>query len=354
MSKTINPEVIGVALIGAGMIAKTHVAALSALQDQLQLCQIISRDPDKARYLADYYDGLPPVFSTDLAAVAEDPNIAMAIVATPPSVRKGVIEVLANSGTHILLEKPLARTLPEAREVVDICTRAGVTLGVLFQHRMRAPSIAAARHVASGVLGKLGLVEISVPLWRDQSYYNELGRGTYARDGGGVMITNAVHSLDLTLSLTGPIRRVQAMTATTSLHQMEAEDFAMAGLHFDCGAVGSFVSSTAMYPHRTEVIRLHFEHGSLKIDKNALEITWRDGRVDIEGKTDSPKQQTPLSGGNYEWHQAVITDFAAALRDGRKPMVTGEEALASHRIIEAIETSSKTGRAIDIPAPMRF
>lgn len=354
MPKSIDPEAIGVALIGAGMIAKTHVSALSSAQDRVQLRTIISRRPDRAQYLAEYFDGPAPVFSADLSAVAKDLTIPMAIVATPPNVRKDVIETLAKAGTHILLEKPLARNMAEAREVVEICAREGVTLGVLFQHRMRAPSLAAARYVASGALGKLGLVEISVPLWRDQSYYDELGRGTYARDGGGVMITNAVHSLDLALSLTGPIRRVQAMTATTPLHRMEAEDFAIAGLHFECGAVGSFVASTAMYPHRTEVIRLHFEHGSLKIDKNALEITWRDGRVSREGQADTPQNQVPLSGGKHEWHQAVITDFADAICDGRKPMVTGEEALTSHQIIEAIEISSKTGQAVDLPAPIRF
>ena len=348
MVKTVQLPV-GVALIGAGMIAKTHVAALSAARKDAQLRTVVSRRRDRARYLADHYDGEPPEFTADLSAVAADPAIPMAIVATPPSVRKEVIEELAMAGTHILLEKPLGRNPEEAREVVEICERAGVTLGVLFQHRMRAPSIAAARHVASGALGRLGLVEIAVPLWRDQAYYDELGRGTYARDGGGVMITNAIHSIDLALSLTGPVTSVQAMTATTPLHRMEAEDFAVAGLRFACGAAGSFVASTAMYPHRTEVIRLHFERASLKLDKDALEISWRDGRTDVEAKDDAPRKVNPLSGGKHEWHQAVIEDFIEAIRVGRKPMVAGREALVSHQLITAIETSSRTGRPVELP-----
>lgn len=348
MVKMVQGARAGVALIGAGMIAKTHVAALSAAQDMADLRKIVSRRPERATYLAEYYDGAAPEFTADLAAVADDPDIPVAIVATPPSVRKDVIEVLAASGTHILLEKPLGRNPDEAREVVDICERAGVTLGVLFQHRMRAPSVAAARHVASGALGALGLVEIAVPLWRDQAYYDELGRGTYARDGGGVMITNAIHSIDLALSLTGPVTRVQAMTATTPLHRMEAEDFAIAGLRFACGAVGSFAASTAMYPHRTEVIRLHFQNASLKLDKDALEISWRDGRVDVEAKDDAPRKVNPLLGGKHEWHQAVIEDFITAIRTGGKPMVTGREALVSHDLITAIETSSRSGRPIEL------
>lgn len=348
MVKPAAQQRIGVALIGAGMIAKTHVAALSDAQNLAQLRTIVSRRPERALHLAEHYDGQAPVFSDDLSAVAADPLISMAIVATPPSVRKDVIEELAKAGKHILLEKPVARTTEEALEVVEICEREGVMLGVLFQHRMRAPSIAAARHVASGELGKLGLVEIAVPLWRDQSYYDELGRGTYARDGGGVMITNAIHSIDLALSLTGPVTRVQAMTATSPLHQMEAEDFAVAGLRFSCGAVGSFVASTAMYPHRTEVIRLHFDNGSLRLDKDALKISWRDGRTELDAKDETPGRLTPLSGGKHEWHQAVIEDFVDAIRAGRKPMVTGREALISHQLIAAIETSSQTGRPVDL------
>ncbi|SEW29606.1 Predicted dehydrogenase [Cognatiyoonia koreensis] len=348
MAKPPAQKRVGVGLIGAGMIAKTHVAALSGLQSVAQLRTIVSRNPERALYLADHYDGAAPEFSADLTAVAADPSISMVIVATPPSVRKDVIAELAKAGKHILLEKPVARTPEEALEVVEICEREGVMLGVLFQHRMRETSIAAARHVAGGMLGKLGVVEIAVPLWRDQSYYDELGRGTYARDGGGVMITNAIHSIDLALSMTGPVTRVQAMTATSPLHRMEAEDFATAGLRFANGAVGSFVASTAMYPHRTEVIRLHFENGSMRLDKDTLEISWRDGRTEHQGKDDSTHAVKPLSGGTHEWHQAVIADFIDAIRVGCKPTVTGRQALVSQQLIAAIEASSQTGLPVDL------
>ncbi|QPM92207.1 Gfo/Idh/MocA family protein [Pseudooceanicola algae] len=348
MAKDLTQQPVGVALIGAGMIAQTHVTALSGAQDRAQLRAVVSRTPERARPLADHYDGAAPDFTSDLAAVAADPLIQMAIVATPPSVRTEVIRALAASGTHILLEKPVGRTPTEALEVVEICEQAGVALGVVFQHRVRAPSVAAARHVASGALGKLGVVEIAVPIWRDQSYYDELGRGTYARDGGGVMLTNAIHSIDLALSLTGPVASVQAMTATSPLHRMEAEDFAVAGLRFPCGAVGSFIASTAMFPHRTEVIRLHFENASLRLDKDALEVSWRDGRSVVEGRVEAIGDDRPLSGGRHEWHQAIIEDFVDAIRAGRKPMVTGREALVSHRLIAAIETSSRTGRPVEM------
>ena len=336
----------GVALIGAGMIAGTHVSALSAARDRVRLTAIVSRHPDRARHLAELYAGDAPVFTSGLAQVTDDPDVRMVIVATPPSVWIELIETLARAGKHILLEKPVARTTQEAEQVVRICERAGVTLGVLFQHRVRASSIAAARHVAQGTFGQLGHVEIAAPLWRDQSYYDELGRGTYARDGGGVLITQAIHTIDLALSLTGPVVSVQAMTATTPLHRMEAEDLAVAGLRFASGAVGSLVASTATFPHRSETITLHFERASICVGRDTLDVHWRDGRSEtgIAGAQDS--YEAVLTGGKFEWHQGVIEDFADAIRTGRKPIVTGREALRSHLLIDAIEVSSRTGRVV--------
>lgn len=341
---------VGVALIGAGMIAQTHVKALSDAQPLVRLDKIVSRRPERAQHLAQHYEGPTPQFISDISAVVGDPAIQMAIVATPPNVRDDIIAPLAQAGKHILLEKPVARTAVEAIRVVDICERAGVKLGILFQHRVRPPAKAAARLIAGAELGKLGHVEVAVPLWRDQSYYDELGRGTYARDGGGVLLTNGIHSVDLTLSLAGPVTHVQAMTATSPLHKMEAEDFAVAGLQFTNGAVGSLVASTATFPHGTEVISLHFERASLRMTKDELITSWRDGRVESSAKTQPDPGEVHLTGGKTKWHQGVIEDFAAAIREDRAPLVTGREALAAHRLITAIETSSRTGQRVDVPA----
>ena len=220
-----------VALIGAGMVARTHVAAIAALKT-LRLKAICSRSPDRATALAVeamHQTGQTVSVTTDLGAVASDPEIDFAIILTPPDARASLIRPLAEAGKHILLEKPVARNADEAREVVGICRAAGVTLGVVFQHRMRTASIAAADLIASGQPGRLGLVEVTVPWWRDQSYYDEPGRGTYARDGGGVLISQAIHTLDLVLSLTGPVKTVRAMVATTGFHRMGSGGFRHCG-----------------------------------------------------------------------------------------------------------------------------
>lgn len=329
----------GIALIGAGMIGKRHVQALSAVQDRARLVAVMTRNPQRAAAMAEVYAGPAPRFTSDLADLCRA-EVDAVIVATPPAVREEVIGPLVAAGKHILLEKPVARTLAEAEAVVRLCEAAGVTLGMVFQHRLRGSALAAEEVVAHGRLGRLGHVEIAVPLWRSQSYYDALGRGTYARDGGGVLLTNAIHSINLALGFTGAVQSVQAMTATSPLHRMEAEDVAVAGLRFGSGAVGSLVASTASYPHRTEVIRLHYDHGSLRLDKDGLEVDWREGRHEriAEGLDGAEAQQA--------WHARVIADFLEALQAGRAPKVTGREALAAHELIDAIERSSRDGAVV--------
>lgn len=336
---------LGVALIGAGMIAPTHMLALSELQPRCTLKTIVSRRPERAKYLSEYYEGTRPVFTSDLSVVLEDADIKFVIVATPPSARLDIINSLANAGKHILLEKPVARDLTESKAVVEMCETSGIKLGLLFQHRMRNASRAATSIVTEGKLGKLGLVEISVPLWRPQSYYDELDRGTYQRDGGGVLITQGIHTIDLALSLTGPVSKVQAMTVTTPLHTMEAEDFAVVGLKYSSGAVGSLVASTATYPHGKESITLHGENGSLHLCGDGFKIHWRDSKQEsLMPAVDSNGVATPKT----EWHKRAIENFIDAIEHDVKIMVSGNEALASHQLIDAIEDSSRRGCAVEI------
>ena len=348
MAETSTTSRVGFALVGAGMIAPTHVKALSALRSKINLTAIISQRPERAMHLAEHYEGAAPAFTNDISVVIDNPEVQAVIVATPANVRIELIEALAQAGKHILLEKPVARTAEEALQVVEMCEQAGVKLGVVFQHRMRETSKAAAQLVGSGELGSLGHVEIAVPLWRDQSYYDELERGTYERDGGGVLITQAIHTIDLALSLTGPVVSVQAMTATTPLHTMESEDLAVVGLRFASGAVGSLVASTAVFPHRRETITLHFDKASLHLGPESMDVSWRDGRSDrVATNMGSAGEEGPVI-AKYEWHQAVIETFLEAIQNGADPIVSGREALASHRLIEAIETSSRTGNVVNM------
>lgn len=332
------------ALIGTGMVAGTHVAAIKA-SDKVVLKGVTARRPESAQSFANEHgvEAYP-----DVAAIAADPAIDFAIIVTPPNARFDLIESLANAGIPILLEKPVARDGKEAEQVVKLCENAGVKLGIVFQHRMREASKKAAELVASGKLGALGVADINVPWWREQAYYDEPGRGTYARDGGGVLISQAIHTLDLALSLTGPVASVQAMTATSRFHTMEAEDFATVGLRFANGAVGSLVASSASFPGEAETITLHFEKASLHLGSGVLTVSWRNGETETFGASATTGGGADPMAFTHEWHQGIIEDFADAIAENRDPVVTGRAALASHALIDAITASSKAGATVEV------
>lgn len=326
-------------LIGLGMVAPIYAKALDDLPD-IALHGIHSRDPAKRAAFRQAHAPQAKEYES-IAEIAADPEVDFVLLATPPNARAEIVDTLAGAGKPILMEKPIERTLAAADALVARCENAGVPLGVMLQHRAR-PVVADLRRVMAD-LGPLHAVEISIPWWRPQSYYDEPGRGSYARDGGGVMISQAIHTMDLALSLTGPVAEVTAMTATTGLHRMEAEDWVTCGLRFANGAVGTLFATTAAYPGRGEAIRLYHGRAAVTLEANELRIDRLDGTSQTIGASASSGSGADPMAFTHEWHRDVIADFAAALRDRRPPMVTGRDALAVHRLIAAIETSARDG-----------
>lgn len=332
---------IGLAVVGLGMAAKPHALALQELQELIEVRGVFSRSEASRKTFCDTY-GFPE--ADDVNALAADPAVDALLLITPPNARADLISLFANQSKHILTEKPLERTTKAAQSIVENCAQNGVSLGVVFQHRFRAASEALTKILSGGDLGDIQIVNIQVPWWRDQSYYDEPGRGTYDRDGGGVLISQAIHTLDLMLSLTGAVRSVQANCATTPFHQMEAEDFASGALEFESGAVGSFFASTASFPGDTESIRLDCNKGSALLKAGVLTIHWRDGRIETFGEESSTGGGSDPMAFPFEWHKSLIADFARSIIKGHSPRVTGQQALNVHRLITAIEDSSQSGQ----------
>ena len=338
------------ALIGTGMVARTHLLALRDAE-RVTLGAVVARRSDSAARFADMAEaetGTRPRILPDAAAVAADPGIDIAILVTPPDARMALIAPLVEAGKPILLEKPIGRDLAEATEIVALCDGADLPLGIVFQHRARAASRAARTLIEGGTLGALGLVEISVPWWRDQAYYDVPGRGSYARDGGGVLISQAIHTIDLALWLAGPVTEVTAMTATTRFHRMEAEDVAAAGLGFANGAVGWLTASTASFPGSAESIVMHFEAASLRLAEGILTVQWRDGRTETRGAQAGTGGGADPMAFTHDWHQTVLEDFVDTLDTGRPPLATGRSALAAHAVIDAITQSARRGHPMPV------
>jgi predicted dehydrogenase len=330
----------GVALIGAGMVAPTYLDAIGGLPD-VELRGVLARRPESAQRLLERHACGSRVYRT-IGEVAADDSVLIAIVCTPPDQRRDVVMTLSDAGKHILMEKPVERTFAAAEELCDICDAAAVTLGITLQHRAKVVVADLHELIDTGELGPPVAAEIAVPWWRPQSYYDESGRGTYDRDGGGVLISQAIHTLDLALSLTGPVVAVTALSATTSAHSMEAEDFVVAGLEFESGAVGSLFASTAAFPGRPDTIRLHSANGTATLRSTELTVEWHDGTTDTFGIDSTTGAGADPMAFSSELHRAVIADFVEAVTTGREPLVTGRTALEVHRVIEAIERSGRS------------
>lgn len=331
------------ALIGLGMVSGTYGDALGNTAGQIELSGVFARS---AAARADFLAKFPDLGARDYASVEEiatDQDVDFVILTTPPNARAEIVVTLAAAGKPILMEKPVERTLAGATALVETCEAAGVLLGIMLQHRARPAAAELRRILDTGALGDLRMVEVSVPWWRPQAYYDEPGRGSYARDGGGVMISQAIHTLDLMLSLTGPVAEVTAMTGTTGFHAMESEDFVSGGLVFANGAFGQVFTTTASYPGRGETITLHYANGSAHLDTNLLSIAWQDGREETFGQATTSGAGADPMAFTSDWHRAVIEDFAAAVRDNRPPLIPGRSALDVHRLITALESSGKTG-----------
>ncbi|MEO1142376.1 MAG: Gfo/Idh/MocA family oxidoreductase, partial [Pseudomonadota bacterium] len=235
-----------------------------------------------------------------------------------------------------------------AREIVQICEDNEVQLGVVFQHRMRASSQKLRELIDDGALGELAIAEVHVPWWREQSYYDEPGRGTYDRDGGGVLISQAIHSLDLLLSLTGPVSEVQAMAHSTSLHKMEAEDYVTAGMKFANGATGTLVASTASFPGKAESITLHFTNCVTHLESGELTLNWRDGRSESFGESASTGGGADPMAFTHDWHRGIIEDFSDSIHESRDPLISGREALKVNALIKALIQSSNTKQSVKL------
>ena len=291
-----------------------------------------------------------------LDAILQDDSVEAVAIFTPANTHRDIGLACARAGKHVLMEKPLDITTKRAEELVAACRAAGVRMGVVLQHRFRPAGMRAAELLATGDLGRIAGCSTVVRLWRPQSYYDEPGRGSFARDGGGVLISQAIHTLDLMLSLAGPVEQVAGFATTSPIHRMETEDMVCAAVRFADGALGTIDATTAAYPGFLEEIVLTCERGTMLLRGTESLVRFQDGRTE----TIAPDNSAGGAGADpmafpHDHHRAVMADFVAAIREGREPKVTGEEALKVHRLIDALIEAGSSGTPTTVrPMTLRF
>jgi predicted dehydrogenase len=328
-----------VAMIGLGMAAGHHARALLDLSDRIECVAAFSQTAARREAFAAQY----PIRTTgDLDAIFADKTIEAVLILTPPSSHLELVERCVAAKKHILLEKPLDISFERSEAIVRAASKAGVLLSMVLQNRFRAAALKLDEIVKSERLGQLIEASVAIRNWRPQSYYDVEGRGTMARDGGGVLLTQGIHTIDLLLSFAGTPKDVSSFVRTSPIHSMETEDLVAATFAFENGAIGTLNATTCAYPGLPERIELLGTKGSAVLTGDTLKAAFMDGTSVTEGgqNSGSGAGANPMAFG-HEMHRALIGNFIDAIRNGAPLRVTGEDALKAHHFIEQILSAGR-------------
>jgi predicted dehydrogenase len=319
-------------IVGLGMAVAPHAKSLVDLRDRVEVAHAFSPSPARrAKFGAQF----PFPLCDKLETLLGDRSVGAVLLLTPPNTHLELVERCAAAGKHVLLEKPLEISTQRAEHLVDAMSAKGLKLGIVLQHRFR-PAAEKLRENLDD-LGKIVSASAMIPNWRPQGYYDQPGRGTRARDGGGVLLTQGIHTLDLFLSFTGEAAEVKSFTTTTPVHRMETEDLACAAVKFKSGALGVVHATTTAYPGFPERIELIGTEGTALLEGASLRIEFV--------KKPSFRFSTEAGGGGtgadpmafpHDWHRGVLSDFLDAIEKNREPRVNGAEGLKVHRFIDRL------------------
>ena len=344
-----SAEDIGFAIIGAGMVARYHATAIERTPGA-RLVAICRSDPARARETATQFG--VPCLADEAALLARD-DIDAVCICTPSGLHAQQTIAAARAGKHVLVEKPLALTLADADAMIAACAQAGVRLGVALQRRTEPEFQRLQAAIAAGELGRIVLGSISMPYLRTQSYYDSADwRGTWALDGGGALMNQGIHLIDMLVWLMGDVAEVRAATATLA-HTIEVEDCVTATLRFANQALGSITATTAAapgFPHRVEI---YGERGGVQIEGEQV-IRWEGGGAKESRIENRRPQGQPVAAGagasptgiGAIGHTRLLEDFVAAIREERDPLAPGREGRRSLALVLAVYEAAQTGQAV--------
>src|SRR5947208_1799874 len=335
-------------LIGGANITETHARAARA-QPGVEISAIHGTNAEKIARLCREYGGTP---YHDFDAFLQHRPIDLVVIGSPSGLHAAQGIAAATHGLHVLTEKPIEISTARADALIEAAKQSKVQLGVIFQDRMKPHIRQLKNWVDQGLLGKPLFVDARVKWYRPPEYYaNSRWRGTLALDGGGALINQGVHTVDLLLWLLGDVVRVQARTAT-ALHKIEAEDTAVAILEFASGALGIFHSTTADYPGYPRRVEISGSEGTVILEHDrivASDLRKPPANIKVDIARDQNQSSSSPVVSDVRVHQAVFEDFIQAIQHDRMPVCDGREGRRSLAVIEAIyRAAQKSDRVVDV------
>ena len=345
---------LGFGIIGCGMIAKFHARAIADIKGA-KLVGCFNRTIDKANALAAEFGGQA---TDNLDEMLARPDIDIVTICTPSGAHMEPAIAAAKAGKHVIVEKPLDVTLKRCDAMIDACAKAGVKLGTIFPSRFHKSSQLLKKAVDEGRFGQLTLGDAYVKWYRTQAYYDSgAWRGTWKLDGGGALMNQAIHSVDLLQWLMGPVVEVSAYTNTLAHERIEVEDVATATLRFANGALGVIEATTAAFPGSLKKIELSGSQGMAVLEEESI-IKWQFAKMTKRDQQllDEMQNRTKTGGGaadpaaiGHQAHAELFREFIKAVKDKKNPNLDGSEGRRSVELILAIYKSAKTGKSVKLP-----
>jgi UDP-N-acetyl-2-amino-2-deoxyglucuronate dehydrogenase len=339
---------IGYAVVGAGLVGPTH-ARFAAAARGCRLQVVCDLREDRGRPLA---EELGAEWMADYKALMRRPDVHVVSICLPTALHLEVARAAAEAGKHVVVEKPIELNLDRALQLIGVCRQHGVKLAAIYNRRFVFATRRARQAVERGELGRVLVADMLFKSWRPADYYTSSGwRGTWALEGGAALINQGIHGVDLMTWIAGPIERVQAVSRRLRHGHIEADDTTIAVAEYASGALGVIEQTTSVYPRQPDKIEIHGEKGSIFLEEYRIAQWQVEG---VEPGEPSP-EELALPGadrGTSVGHYLQIQDMVDAVREGRQPVIRGEDALHSLAVVQAIYEAERAGRPIAVRQPV--
>lgn len=333
---------VGIGIVGVGLISKVHAEAVQMIPNA-KLVAVCGRDAARTAAFAAQFgaEGY-----TDYGRFLSHPGLLLVSVCSPSGLHLEHGARAAHAGKHVIVEKPIEITLARADELMATCEQAGVKLGVIFQSRFLADVQRIKRAVEAGGLGRLMLCDTYVKWYRAPEYYAGSWHGTLALDGGGALINQAIHTVDLLQWICGLPETVFAMKDALR-YDIEGEDTLVATLRFPGGALGVLEATTSVKPGFKRRLEISGEKGTVILDGDSVSVWEVEGDASADGSgeqlTDGSANPAAIS---TEGHRRQLEDMVQAIIEDREPLITGREGRRSLELVEALYRSAASGAAV--------